>query len=290
MPGRPVVLKLGGSVLLDATRLRRAVHEIYRWRREGREVVAVVSAFAGRTDEILDRCMRLDPGLEPAGHRRLSPFALAAALGAGEAESAAFLGAQLDRAGVPATVLSPGAVGLRADGDPLDATPREVDTGPIERALERDGVVVFPGFVALDAAGRAVTLGRGGSDLTALFLAHALAADRCRLIKDVDAPLGPRMSSHACSTFQSHPPKQPSSLPNIPNTTLWAQSKWIWCGVLSNRGTSQFLPAAWGSMPMLWWLPTRSHTVNTGLDRSTTLAPLSGWHWEASPRSGPTSR
>ncbi|MEM1424141.1 MAG: homoserine dehydrogenase, partial [Planctomycetota bacterium] len=48
------------------------------------------------------------------------------------------------------------------------------------------GVVVFPGFVALDRRGRAVTLGRGGSDLTALFLAHALGAARCRLVKDVD--------------------------------------------------------------------------------------------------------
>jgi homoserine dehydrogenase len=182
MPNRRIVLKLGGSVLLDEASLRRAVHEIYRWRREGWAVVAVVSAFAGRTDHILDRCARLDPG----GHQRLSPFALAAALGAGEAESAAFLGAQLDRAGVPATVLSPGAVGLRADGDPLDADPREVDTGPIESPLARDGVVVFPGFVALDAAGRAVTLGRGGSDITALFLAHALAAGCCRLVKDVD--------------------------------------------------------------------------------------------------------
>lgn len=182
MPDRRIVLKLGGSVLLDATRLRRAVHEIYRWRREGWAVVAVVSAFAGRTDEILDRCARLDPG----GRQRLSPFALAAALGAGEAESAAFLGAQLDRAGVPSTVLSAGAVQLRADGDPLDADPREIDTGPIESALTRDGVVVFPGFVAIDGAGRAVTLGRGGSDLTALFLAHALGAGRCRLVKDVD--------------------------------------------------------------------------------------------------------
>lgn len=182
MPDRRIVLKFGGSVLLDEASLRRAVHEIYRWRREGWAVVAVVSAFAGRTDQILDRCARLDPG----GHQRLSPVALAAALGAGEAESAAFLGAQLDRAGVPATVLSPGAVGLRADGDPLDADPREVDTGPIESALARDGVVVFPGFVALDTAGRAVTLGRGGSDSTALFLAHALGAERCRLVKDVD--------------------------------------------------------------------------------------------------------
>ncbi|MHC5003248.1 MAG: homoserine dehydrogenase [Planctomycetota bacterium] len=189
MPRDPlIVLKFGGSVLLDEQRLRVAVHEIYRWRRDGWSVVAVVSALAGATDALLARCARL--------HDRPAPLAEAALVATGELQSAALLGLHLDRAGVPARVLSPAGIGLVADGDPLDADPRSLETRPLRRALRRDGVVVVPGYVAVDRRGRTVLLGRGGSDLTALFLAHRLGATRCRLVKDVDGlyerdPAGP---------------------------------------------------------------------------------------------------
>jgi homoserine dehydrogenase len=174
---RVIVLKLGGSVLRDEESLPRAVHEIYRWRRAGQAVVAVVSALAGETDRLLERA-RLAAG-EPAPHT-------AAALAAnGESFAAALLAAALDRAGVGCAVLSPAALRLRADGPALDATPVDVEHGRLARALERAGVVLVPGFAGEDALGRTVLLGRGGSDLTALFLAHRLGA-RCRLVKDVD--------------------------------------------------------------------------------------------------------
>ncbi len=173
-----IVLKFGGSVLLDENRLRIAVHEIYRWRRRGRRVIAVVSALAGVTDELLAQSRRLSP--------RASDHSVAALIARGELHSAALLGLHLDRAGVPASVISHAAARFRADGTALDARPVSIDTAVIRRGLDRDGVVVFPGFAALDDAGRTVTLGRGGSDLTALYLAHRLRAARCRLIKDVD--------------------------------------------------------------------------------------------------------
>jgi homoserine dehydrogenase len=172
-----IVLKLGGSVLRDEDSLALAVHEVYRWRRDGWRVVAVVSALAGRTEALLRRCAR-----ECA---RPDPAAVAAVVATGELESSALLGLHLDRAGVPGTVLGPGGLRLGACGDPLDAVPTSVDAAAIVAALERDGVVVAPGYVALDGAGRTVLLGRGGSDLSALFLAYALGADRCRLVKDV---------------------------------------------------------------------------------------------------------
>lgn len=175
---RTIVLKFGGSVLRDEEALASAVHEVYRWRRDGWGVVAVVSVFEGRTDELIAACTRVNE--RPSGHAKAALVAL------GEAHSSATLGALLDRVGVPSCVLSPGAVSLRASGAALDAAPVSVDVGPIEAALERGEVVVFPGFVALDEAGRTVTLGRGGSDLTALFLADALGGARCRLVKDVD--------------------------------------------------------------------------------------------------------
>lgn len=195
-----IVLKFGGSVLRDEARLRIAVHEIYRWRRDGYRVVAVVSALQGRTDELLARCQ--------AKAGSISPHATAAMASIGEHESAALLGVLLDRAGIPARTLTPSALELLATGDPLDADPVSLDTAPITRGLESDGVVVVPGYAAIDEQGRTVVLGRGGSDLTALLLAGKLGADKCRLLKDVDglyerdpAKPGPRPRRFDYATF-----------------------------------------------------------------------------------------
>ncbi len=173
-----IVLKFGGSVLLDEFRLQRAVHEIYRWRRDGYRVVAVVSAMSGETESLLKQCDTIAPGA--------SPFAQSALIGLGEIRSAALLGLLLDRAGIPARVLSPAAIGLRCAGDALQANPVELNTTHIYAGLSEDGVVVIPGFIGVDQQGRTVTLGRGGSDSTAVYIAAKINATRCRLIKDVD--------------------------------------------------------------------------------------------------------
>lgn len=188
MRDRLIVLKLGGSVLRDDASLPAAVHEVYRWRREGWSVVVVVSALAGATGALLHGCRSITD--RPSGH------AAAAYLACGEQESASLLGLHLDRAGVRARVLAPASLRLVAEGPPLDADPRRLDDRPIRRALAAGEVVVVPGFVAADRSGRTVLLGRGGSDLTALFLASRLSASRCRLVKDVDGvyerdPAGP---------------------------------------------------------------------------------------------------
>lgn len=175
---RLIVLKFGGSVLRDERSLRLAVHEIHRWRREGWRIVAVVSALEGRTDALATQADSIST--------RPSAFAKAQLLAQGELESAALLSLHLDRAGIPAASISPAAARFIAEGDPLSAAPRSIDSDLLHAALGQDGVLVFPGFIAIDTCGRTVTLGRGGSDLTALFLAHELGADRCRLIKDVD--------------------------------------------------------------------------------------------------------
>ena len=173
-----IVLKFGGSVLRDVASLRGAVHEIYRWRRQGVKVVAVVSALAGETDRLLSLCERVCDDV--------SGYAKASVAAIGELTSAGLLGVQLERAGIPSCVITPAAASLIAAGDPLDSSPASVNTRVIHEALDRDGVVVFPGFVGVDARARLVLLGRGGSDLSALFLAAELGSARCRLIKDVD--------------------------------------------------------------------------------------------------------
>ncbi len=173
-----IVLKFGGSVLTDEDRLGLAVHEIYRWRRDGWRVVAVVSALQGETEALITKGDGL--GADTCGHAK------ATLIGLGEAKSAAILGLLLDRSGIPARVLSPAALGLICGGKALNATPERVDTRCVRSGLEEDGVVVIPGFIGIDNHARQVTLGRGGSDSTAVFLAAQLEAERCRLIKDVD--------------------------------------------------------------------------------------------------------
>ena len=170
------VLKLGGSVLKDETDLPRAVHEIYRHWRRGSQVVAVVSAFGGITDGLIERSRSF--GDEPQSQ------AVASLLFTGEATSAALLTLALDRAGVPARLLSPGQLGLRTAGDALDAEPIAVDADRVRRELEH-AVVVVSGFAGLNADDDLTLLGRGGTDFTALFLADRLGA-RCVLLKDVD--------------------------------------------------------------------------------------------------------
>lgn len=175
---RLIVLKFGGSVLTDRSTLGLVVREVRRWRAEGWNVVAVVSALGGVTDDLLETCRTSGPGADP--------HVVAAVLATGEQQCASLLALRLAREGVPASVFTPGAVGLGAWGHPLDAVPVSLDRRRLCRALDRGHVIVFPGFTAVDPTGRTVVLGRGGSDLTAIFLAHQLRADRCRLIKDVD--------------------------------------------------------------------------------------------------------
>jgi homoserine dehydrogenase len=172
------VLKFGSSVLPDEDHLTTAVHEIYRWVRLGHRVVAVVSALGGTTDQLI----------EHAGGYSSTPDAvsLAALLATGEARAVALLGLALDRAGIRSTVLDAGAVGLRTRGPILDARAEELDAATIRRALDDRPVVVIPGFIGRDESGRTTLLGRGGSDLTALFIARKLNADQVRLLKDVD--------------------------------------------------------------------------------------------------------
>ncbi len=171
-----IVLKFGSSVLRDVNDLPRAVKEIQRWRRDYQQVFAVVSAFGDTTDCLLRLARSVSSNPEPN--------ALAVLLASGEATSSALLGLALSSAGVPNRVLDANQAGLRTSGSTLDA---ELIGADATRLLSDgcESVVVLPGFVGRDAVGATTLLGRGGSDYSALFLAHCLNAD-CLLLKDVD--------------------------------------------------------------------------------------------------------
>jgi homoserine dehydrogenase len=173
-----VVLKFGSSVLADSACLPNAVHEIYRHYRRSGQVLVVVSAIGRQTEALLDAARHWSNPPSP-------DTALAELLATGEQQSAALLAMALERAGVAATLLNPAAIGLTLRGDRLDAMPVDVDVKSIRRALQATPVVVVPGFAGVHEDGGTALMGRGGSDLSAVFLAHALAAE-CRLVKDVD--------------------------------------------------------------------------------------------------------
>ena len=176
-----VVLKFGSSVLRNAEDLPQAVHEIFRYAREGFAVVAVVSAFEGVTDKLIAQATAL--GADP-GHS-VGVSGLAALLASGERETAASLQIALSRSGIPASVLDPLAAGLRVCGNGIEGAPVDLATFRFTSLLDQGRVIVVPGFFGSDDEGSVSLLGRGGSDWTALFIAQRLGA-RCRLLKDTD--------------------------------------------------------------------------------------------------------
>lgn len=181
MSRKVIVLKFGSSVLQSRADLPAAVHEIYRWVRRQYRVIAVVSAFAGETDRLLETV---------ADYPATNAEAIARVVATGEEIATAFLALELDRFGVPAQVLDPSQIELIAESDSPetnsnDTEPVSANISAIEHVLNEGRVAVIPGFVARDRSGRVALFGRGGSDLSALFLARQLNA-RCRLIKDVD--------------------------------------------------------------------------------------------------------
>jgi len=170
-----VVLKLGSSVLRSEGDLHAVAQALTAERARGASVVAVVSAFAGATDRLLARARRLCPSASPGSLARL--------LATGEARAAASLALALEGGGLPVRLLDPGDGTLVASGPPLEAEPRALDPTPFDAAFGDRSLVVLPGFYARGERGGTVLLGRGGTDLSALFVATRLGAE-CRLVKD----------------------------------------------------------------------------------------------------------
>lgn len=173
-----VVMKFGSSVLRNPADAPSVASDIYAQVRQGRRVVAVVSAFEGETDRLLGEARAL--GLAHDNHL------LPAYVAQGEERSAALVSLACDRIGLDAVTLTVREVGIVAEGPCEHATPVALKRAALDQALQRHEVVVVPGFGALSPDGKVVLLGRGGSDLTALFLAAELGLDSVQLLKDVD--------------------------------------------------------------------------------------------------------
>lgn len=174
-----VVLKFGSSVLENCDCLPAVVHEVYRYHRRGQSVLVVVSAIGRHTEVLLSEARQW---LNPARPER----AVAEFLATGERQSAALLTMAFARAGINATLVSPSEIKLTLRGDRLDAWPVAVDVKAVQEAFQSTSVLVVAGFVGVHETGGTALMGRGGADLTAVFLAGTLRAVECRLVKDVD--------------------------------------------------------------------------------------------------------
>lgn len=173
-----VVQKFGGSSLADTSRIRRAAARIATLRQQGHQVVAVVSAQGDTTDHLLDRIYDVSV-LPPARE-------VDACLAAGEQMSAALMAMALTDMDVQAVSLTGAQAGLFSDDVHGDARVLGLRNDRIRRELEKGKVAVVAGFQAANAAGDITTLGRGGSDTTAVALAAFLQADKCMIYTDVD--------------------------------------------------------------------------------------------------------
>lgn len=172
-----VVLKFGGSVLLEDDCVNKVLNNIYSFVRDGRKVIAVVSAFGNLTDELTSRARKISSSPEPE--------AFASLLATGELVSASMLSLAADDAGIESQVLGYERLGIRTIGESIDAEPVSVDFEEWDELFRKTSLVVVPGFIGLSPGGSTTLLGRGGSDLTALYLAAKTKAERCVLYKDV---------------------------------------------------------------------------------------------------------
>ena len=173
-----IVQKFGGSSVRDRERLLRAMRIVRRTWEQGDDVVVVLSAQGDTTDALLARARELteEPPLRE----------LDALLATGETASVALGAIALASLGVPAVSLSGWQVPVGTDGTHGGANVRSVGAERIRQELAQRRVVLAAGFQGVDAAGDVTTLGRGGSDTSAVALAAFLGAKRCIIYTDVD--------------------------------------------------------------------------------------------------------
>jgi aspartate kinase len=181
MPAPLVVQKFGGSSLADADRIKRVARRIARERAAGNDLVVVVSAMGDTTDELL--------GLAAAITDEPDLRELDVLLATGEHQSATLVSMALHALGVPAISLTGAQAGITTDGRYGKARIAGIEPRRVRTELEAGKVVIVAGFQGLSAQAETdaeiTTLGRGGSDTTAVALAGRLGADRCQIFTDV---------------------------------------------------------------------------------------------------------
>lgn len=220
--GPLVVLKFGSSVLSRPKDYLRAAEVVAAEVGRGRRVVAVVSAMGETTDSLLSAARSVTPAPPDS--------LIGALLATGEEASVALLVLAMAARQVRATGFNAWRVPVRTRGPLDDADPVSVDAALLRRTLRTHDAVAFPGFIGVDATGVPSVLGRGGSDLTALFLGHALGAAEVRLVKDVGGVFPSDPAGHLGGHSRAG-----AARPTPFATLTWGQARAIGGGVVQPK-------------------------------------------------------
>ena len=173
-----IVQKFGGTSVGDIPRIEAVADKVARFRAEGHDVVVVVSAMSGETNRLIELANQVQ--------ERPLPREMDVLVSTGEQVTTALLSMALDKRGVKAKSYNGSQVRILTDDAHTKARIREIDDERLRRELADGYVVVVAGFQGVDDGGNITTLGRGGSDTTAVALAAALKADECQIYTDVD--------------------------------------------------------------------------------------------------------
>lgn len=175
---KTVILKFGGSVLIDDSAVKNAAGIIKKEYENGNSVIAVVSAQGGMTDALLSEARRLS---DKPSKRELDVI-----MSAGELLSSAKLSLALQTAGVKSISLSGFQAGIKTSSANGEARIKEINTDRIKKELADKKTVIVAGFQGYNRHGDMTTLGRGGSDTTAVAIAASMNADKCIVYSKVD--------------------------------------------------------------------------------------------------------
>lgn len=173
-----IVQKYGGTSVGNTERIRNVARRVARYREQGDQVVVVVSAMSGVTDNLI----KLAKEITPLPDEREMDMLLAT----GEQQTIALTAIALQSLGIQAASLTGAQAGIVTDGVHTKAKIQNITPHEVHRLLDAGNVVIVAGFQGQTEEGQITTLGRGGSDLTAIALAAALKADLCQIYTDVD--------------------------------------------------------------------------------------------------------
>ncbi len=186
-----IVKKFGGTSVGSIERIQAVADKLQQSRKDGDDIIVVVSAMSGETNRLV--------GLAHAIQEQPTPRELDVLLSTGEQVTIALLSMALEKRGCPARSYTGGQVRILTDTAHNKARIQDIDTTSVRADLDAGRIVVIAGFQGVDEHGNITTLGRGGSDTSAVAMAAALKADECQIFTDVNGvyTTDPRIEPHA---------------------------------------------------------------------------------------------
>ena len=173
-----IVQKFGGSSVADRERVFNVADIVTKTYDRGNDVIVVVSAQGDTTDDLIEKAKEINPN---ASRREMDML-----LTTGEQMSASLMAMAIEKLGYPVVSLLGWQAGFRTTSDYGSARIKRIFPGRVKRELDKKNIVVVTGFQGIDRYDEMTTLGRGGSDTSAVALAAAMKADLCQIYTDVD--------------------------------------------------------------------------------------------------------